>query len=154
MTIVLPLPEGPRLTLDHVLLDVNGTVSDRGVLLDGVSPRIHRLRSLAEVHLVTADTFGTVGEIAAALEVGSHTVSDGGQKRDLVERLGRAHCAVIGNGTNDMLAFQVAALAIAVMGPEGVSVLALRSADLVCASITAALDLLFEPAALVATLRS
>lgn len=60
---------------------------------------------------------------------------------------------MIGNGANDMLALLAAELGIAVIGREGLSVLALRSADVVCASIADALDLLLEPDALVATLR-
>jgi P-type E1-E2 ATPase len=153
MTIVLLIPGGPTLTLEHVLLDVNGTLSDRGVLLDGVAPRIERLRHQAEVHLVSADTFGTVPGIAASLGVAAHTVGTGAEKLDLVERLGSARCAVVGNGTNDMLALQAAALAVTVVGREGLSVLAVRSADVLCTSVTDALDLLLEPDALVATLR-
>jgi P-type E1-E2 ATPase len=153
VTIVVPLPGGRTLELEHLLLDVNGTLSDRGVLHDGVAPLIARLRSLIEVQLVTADTFGTAGKIADSLEVGSQRVSDGAEKRELVERLGRDRCAVIGNGANDMLALQAAALGIAIIGREGASVLALRSADVICASITDALDLLLDVDALVATLR-
>lgn len=152
-TIVIPLPGGPTLTLEHVLLDVNGTLSDRGVLHVGVAPRVGRLGSLVEVQLVTADTFGTAAGIAEDLGIGWQRVSDGTEKRELVERLGPDRCAVIGNGANDMLALHAAALGIAVIGPEGLSVLALRSADVVCASITDALDLLLDVDALVATLR-
>jgi soluble P-type ATPase len=151
VTIVLPLPGGPTLELEHLLLDVNGTLSDRGVLADGVAPRVGRLRVLLEVQLVTADPFGTATGIAEGLGVGSRPVS--AEKRELVERLGRDSCAVIGNGANDMLALHAAALGIAVIGREGLSVLALRSADVICASITDALDLLLDIDALVATLR-
>ncbi len=153
MTIVLVVPGGPTLELEYLLLDVNGTLSDRGALSDGVAARIGRLRSVVDVQLVTADTFGTATQIAQALGVGSQRVSDGAEKRALVERLGPDRCAVIGNGANHMLALQAAALAIAVVGREGLSVLALRSADVLCASITDALDLLLDVEALVATLR-
>ena len=119
MTIVLPLPGGPTLKLEHLLLDVNGTLSDRGVLHEGVAARVGRLRTLVEVQLVTADTFGTATGIAEVLGVGARRVSDGAEKRELVERLGRDSCVVIGNGANDMLALHAAALGIAVMGREG-----------------------------------
>jgi soluble P-type ATPase len=42
---------------------------------------------------------------------------------------------------------------IAVLGREGVSTLALQSADAVCSSISDALDLLMDERALIATLR-
>jgi P-type E1-E2 ATPase len=153
VSIAVALPGGPTLTLEHLLLDVNGTLSDRGALHDGVVDRLHRLGSLVEVQLVSADTFGTLDAIARALGVGACRVSDGAEKRELVERRGRDRCAVIGNGANDMLALQSAALAIAVIGREGLSVLALRTADVFCASITDALDLLLDVDALIATLR-
>ncbi|HEY7622222.1 MAG TPA: HAD family hydrolase [Solirubrobacteraceae bacterium] len=153
MSIAVALPEGLTLRLEHLLLDVNGTLSDRGRLHEGVAERLDRLRGLVHVQLVSADTFGTLDDIARSLGVGARRVSDGGKKRELVARLGADRCAVIGNGANDMLALQAAALGIAVLGREGLSVLALRSADVFCASITDALDLLLDVEALIATLR-
>ncbi|HEY7620680.1 MAG TPA: HAD family hydrolase [Solirubrobacteraceae bacterium] len=141
------------MTLEYLLLDVNGTLSDRGRLHDGVAERLDRLRGLVNVQLVSADTFGTLDGIARSLGVGARRVGDGGEKRELVERLGADRCAVVGNGANDMLALQASALGIAVIGREGLSVLALRSADVFCASITDALDLLLDVGALIATLR-
>ena len=46
-----------------------------------------------------------------------------------------------------------AALGIAVVGPEGASVEAVQSANVVCRSILEALDLLLDERALIATLR-
>ena len=60
---------------------------------------------------------------------------------------------MIGNGANDALVLEAAAVSFAVLGPEGASAAALRSADIVCASATDALDLLLDPQALSATLR-
>jgi soluble P-type ATPase len=71
----------------------------------------------------------------------------------VLDQLGREKCAVIGNGTNDVLVLEAAAIGFAVLGPEGASAAALRSADIVCASAADALDLLLEPRALSATLR-
>jgi soluble P-type ATPase len=71
----------------------------------------------------------------------------------VLESLGAARSAVIGNGANDADVLAAAALGIAIIGPEGASALALSAADLVCHSITAALDLLADPRALTATLR-
>jgi soluble P-type ATPase len=70
-----------------------------------------------------------------------------------LDALGRDRCAVIGNGANDVLALEAAAIGFAVLGPEGASAAALRVADIVCASAADALDLLLDPEALAATLR-
>ncbi len=61
---------------------------------------------------------------------------------------------MIGNGFNDVLVLEAAPLSLVVLGPEGASSAALRAADVVCATATDALDLLLEPTALSATLRS
>ncbi|MFI6743040.1 hypothetical protein ACIBI9_59975 [Nonomuraea sp. NPDC050451] len=61
--------------------------------------------------------------------------------------------AVVGNGVNDRQALAAAVLGVAVLGPEGASSRALLVADVVCATIIDALDLLLGPRALTATLR-
>jgi soluble P-type ATPase len=153
MTLTAGIPGRAELRLDHVVLDVNGTLTDRGTLLAGVSERVARLRQSLAVHLVSADTFGTLAQIAQTLEASSVRAGSGEDKLRELERLGRERCAVIGNGANDALVLDAAALGIAVIGPEGASAAALRAADVVCGSIADALDLLLDPQALAATLR-
>lgn len=106
------------------------------------------------MRLVSGDTFGTLHDVAEALELAATHAPDGRAKLELVEALGREACVVVGNGTNDTLALEAAALGIAVLGPEGASSAALRAADVVCRSVGEALDLLLDPRALVATLRA
>jgi P-type E1-E2 ATPase len=154
VTVAIDIPGGRRLRLEHVLLDVNGTLSDRGALLEGVAERLPRLQDVLDVRLVSGDTFGTLDDVAGQLRLAATRARDGGGKLELVEQLGPERCAVIGNGTNDALALAAAALGIAVIGPEGASGAALRAADVACRSIEEAFDLLLDPRALVATLRT
>jgi soluble P-type ATPase len=58
----------------------------------------------------------------------------------------------IGNGSNDQLILKEAAFGIAVLGEEGVSVSAIKSADIVVKSIQNALDLFLKPRRLTTTL--
>lgn len=139
--------------IEHLVLDVNGTLTDRGELLPGVVPRIGRLRRELSVHLLSADTFGTLDELAQLLRVDAHRISRGSEKRALVAELGAERCAAIGNGRNDAAMLAAVRLGIAVVGPEGASARALAAADVVCGSVQAALDLLEDPRALGATLR-
>ena len=67
--------------------------------------------------------------------------------------LGAEKVAAIGNGSNDALMLKEAAIGIAVMGDEGVSVEALQAADIFIASAIDAFNLLEYPTRLVATLR-
>ncbi len=153
MTLSITIPGRAELRLEHLLLDVNGTLTNRGVLIDGVSERLGRLRDTLETRLVSADTFGTLEAIAEHLEIDSVRASGGEDKLRILDELGGHRCVVIGNGANDALVLEAAAVSFAVLGPEGASAAALRSADIVCASATDALDLLLDPQALSATLR-
>lgn len=154
MTLAFDIPGRGRLEFDHLVLDVNGALTDRGVLAPGVAERIGRLRERLAVHLVSADTFGRLEEVAAALGVAAWRAADGAEKLGVLEGLGPGRCAAIGNGRNDEAILAAAALGVAVVGPEGASAGALRAADVVCGSILAALDLLLDGRALAATLRA
>jgi P-type E1-E2 ATPase len=144
---------GRPLEIAHLLLDVNGTVTDRGRLIEGVGERLARMRSEVAIQLVSADTFGTLAETAALLGLEARPTENGEEKRGLVEELGPARCAAVGNGLNDVPMLEAAALAIAIVGPDGASAHAVAAADIVCASIVQALDLLLDERALIATLR-
>ncbi|MFO7572527.1 MAG: hypothetical protein R6W48_08015 [Gaiellaceae bacterium] len=154
MTLVVEIPGAGTLRLDHLLLDVNGTLTDRGSAIEGVAERLERVAEIFEVQLLSADTFGTLSALAGGLGVDATQVSSGDEKRAVVTELGADRCAAIGNGANDAGMLEAAALGIAVIGPEGVAGAAVRSADVVCTSILDALDLLLDERALVATLRT
>jgi P-type E1-E2 ATPase len=153
VTLVVPIPGRDDLRLVHLILDVNGTLTNRGVLLDDVEERIDRLRDVLDIHLVSADTFGTLDAIAQRLGVSAVRAATGADKVKTLDALGADRCAVIGNGANDVGALEAAAIGFAVLGPEGASAAALRAADVVCASAAGALDLLLDPKSLSATLR-
>lgn len=147
------IPGAPGLELAYLVLDLNGTLSERGLLIDGVAERLGRLAQDLELHLVTADTLGTARQLADELRVKIEIVSSGADKAGFVERLGAERAVAIGNGRNDGPMLGLAALGIAVVGPEGAAASAVVSANLVCRSILEALDLLLDRRALAATLR-
>jgi soluble P-type ATPase len=61
--------------------------------------------------------------------------------------------AAVGNGSNDQLILKEAGLGIAVFGEEGMSVSAMKHADIVVKNVSDALDLFLKPKRLIATLR-
>jgi P-type E1-E2 ATPase len=148
------LPGAEPVRIAHLVLDLNGTLSDHGTLIDGVAPRLEALAHGLELHLVTADTLGTARRLAASLPVTVDTIQRGEDKAVLVEQLGAAGTAAIGNGRNDAAMLRLAALGIAVIGPEGAAASAVMAADVVCRSILDALDLLLDEPTLVSTLRA
>ena len=147
------LPGADPIRIAHLVLDLNGTLSDHGTLIDGVAARLEALAGGLELHLVTADTLGTARTLAAGLPVTVDTIARGEDKATLVNRLGAGLTAAIGNGRNDEPMLRAAALGIAVIGPEGAAASALMAADVVCRSILEALDLLLDEQTLVSTLR-
>ena len=155
VVIHLDIPGRGILELEHLVLDLNGTIALDGKALAGLPELLGALSESLTVHLVTADTQGQAVGIAGQLGVGLVLVTPGDesdQKRALVERLGAERVVAIGNGANDVGMLQAAALGIAVLGPEGLAVEALQAADVV-ATIQDALYLLLRPRRLVATLR-
>jgi P-type E1-E2 ATPase len=153
VTIAVEIPGQGTLRLEHLVLDVNGTLTRGGELVEGVPERLARLEASLAVRLLSADTFGTLDEVSSLLGAPAERVSSGADKATVVERLGRERCAAVGNGANDAAMLAAAALGIAVVGPEGAAGAAVRAADVVCASIVDALDLLLDERLLVATLR-
>jgi len=148
------IPGRGTLALEHVVLDVNGTLTERGALVEGVAERLDRLGEVVQLHLLSADTFGTLGDVATSVGADATVVASGDDKRRLLAELGEDRCAAIGNGANDALMLEASALGIAVIGPEGAAGSALLAADVVCGSILDALDLLLDERALRATLRA
>lgn len=153
----LEIPGLRALYLRHLVLDVNGTLALDGELLPGVPERLRRLREQLTLHLITADTHGRQDQIDQALGLTGVRLAAGQpeaeQKAACVGALGAEGVVAIGNGANDALMFRKAALAIAVLGPEGLAAVALREADVLAPDILTALDLLLHPRRLIATLR-
>jgi soluble P-type ATPase len=153
MTIRREIPGAEPLELDHLLLDVNGTIANRADLIDGVEERVAKVRELLEVHLLSSDTLHTLDETAARLGVAATRVTNGTEKRDYAVRLGPGRCAAIGNGVNDVPMLEAVRLGIAIVGPEGAGAPTLRAADVVCGSVLDALDLVLEDDTTKSTLR-
>lgn len=142
--------------LEHLVMDVNGTLAVDGQLIEGVAQRLAFLRSHLHMHLLTADTHGGQAEIDRRLDLTAVRIASGNeamQKADYDCGLGQGRVAAIGQGANDALMLEAAQLGICVMSPEGAAREALLASDLVAPSILSALDLFGKPKRIVASLR-
>lgn len=154
--IEVEVPGFARYELRHLVLDVNGTLALDGRLLAGVAERLEILRAQLEVHLVTADTQGTMADISQSLKLSAVRIPFEQQaqaKLDYIRQLGVQSVAAIGNGANDARMLEDAALGIIVIGPEGAAVEALLKAKVAVFDILAAFELLLHPKRLISTLR-
>ncbi len=151
----LEIPGREALSISHLALDFNGTVAYDGALVPGVADRLLALSALMQVHVLTADTFGTAARECAGTHAMLETFPSGAaaaQKRAIVEGLSGG-VACVGNGFNDAAMFDAADLSIAVIGGEGAWAGLLARADIVTTGPLDALDLLLHPDRLKATLR-
>ena len=154
--IEVTIPGRGEFRLEHLVLDLNGTIALDGNIIEGVPERLELLREMIDIVLITADTLGRAHELKKSLQVEIHKVNPGDektQKLKLVQQLGKESTVSIGNGSNDASILKEAALGICVAGLEGTSAEAIASCDIMTPDINAALDLLIKPARLIATLR-
>lgn len=154
--IEIEVPGFIRYQLQHIVLDVNGTIAKDGQLLEGVKELFAELSSKLDIHLVTADTHGgqkvideTLGLTAVRIESQNQVKA----KLDYIQQLGVDKVVAVGNGANDSAMLEHAALGIIILGPEGAAVESLLKAKVVVPDIRAALELLLHPKRLMATLR-
>ncbi len=155
--IAVDIPGFGPVSLQHLVLDLNGTTAAGGELLDGVAEGIRALEGRIHPVLITADTRGTARGFAERLGVELHIISgewEAGDKLELIQELGPDRVAAVGNGSNDALMLKSSAVGVCIIGPEGASRAALEAADVVVTNIADALALFAEPERLVATLRT
>jgi len=152
----IEIPYYKTLQLEHVVLDYNGTIAKDGQLKVEVKTLLPRLCEEYTVHVITADTFGSVkaqmegfNVTVTVLQTDNHT----SEKAAYIDGLGKINCVAIGNGNNDSNMLQNAILGIAIIGNEGCATPTLLQSDISCSCIEDALMLLVNEKRLIATLR-
>ncbi|MBT2683329.1 haloacid dehalogenase [Bacillus sp. ISL-37] len=152
--LALNIPGRGQFNINHLVLDFNGTIAFNGELIPGLAERIMLLSKDVEIHVITADTNGTVARQCSGLPVSVQILhSDGhtAEKGKFVSSFDGAIC--MGNGANDEAMFEAADIAIALTGREGCATATLLKSDLMIENINDGLDLLLNPNRLIATLR-
>jgi P-type E1-E2 ATPase len=157
MNMKVTIPGRPGLDIQHVVFDYNGTLAVDGALIPGVAAQINHFAPQLIFHVITADTYGTVAQALEGVACTVHVIPNGQQdtsKLQYVEQLGKENVLAVGNGNNDKLMLQAAALGIALIQAEGASVQAVMAADVVCKSVLDVFGYFATPNRLVATLRN
>ena len=153
---IIDIPNYKELTVEHIVLDYNGTLASGGRVQEKTKEILKKLCKEYKVYVITADTFGTVKEElkefnleVIVLKSNNHTQ----EKADFVKSLDATKTVAIGNGNNDRLMLQTAILSIAIIADEGCATKTLLVSDISCFDIVDALNLLLNKKALIATLR-
>lgn len=146
-----------NLSLEHLVLDYNGTLAVDGKVLPQIIELLNKLSEKLTVHIITADTFQKAKDELEGCPYELVILSSDKQanhKLDFIHKLGADKVVSIGNGRNDQLMLKASGIGMAVICTEGASYAALLSADIICNSINDALELLLNPLRIIATLRN
>lgn len=155
--IKIDIPGSRTIEAEHLVLDFNGTIAIDGRFIDGVLGLLVQASENMNVHVLTADTFGTVlGELKGlpvTIKILKPERQDQ-QKLNYVKDLGAIHVIAIGNGKNDHLMLRESALSIGIIQAEGAYSQIIYDTHLICTSINDALSMVVNPKRLIATLRN
>ena len=146
--IILQRPGRDPLEIEFVLLNFEGTlVTDRRIH-PKAKDKLNLLSKRTNIYILARGNQEVVSEVLKKVkaEVICFKEAEGSQKKlDLVRRLGGTRTVAIGNGFDDALMMEEAALGICVIGKEGASAETMGKADVVVTGILDALDFLLKP---------
>jgi len=155
--IEISIPNRKTFIFTDLVLDFNGTLAIDGIVISGIINLLERLSQNVHIHILTADTFGTVHDSFSLFpDFSIHIIHPGEQseqKQRYIDELGTEGVIAIGNGNNDRSMLKQAGLGIALIQSEGAATISLLNSDLVFMNITDALQTLLKPKRLIATLR-
>jgi len=154
--LTIKIPGWEEMTLNHLILDYNGTIAEDGAIIESIRPRLESLSKDLSIYVITADTHGTAAQRCAGLplQVLTFPTTQVGEIKAQEARKLSGGVVTIGNGFNDIQMSDAVDLSICVMGKEGCCGALLAHCDVVVTSIDDALDLLCKPNRLRATLRT
>ena len=152
----IEIPNYGEFKIENLAFDFNGTLATGGEVPEKVIKKLNSLTTNFKVYILTADTFGTVREMVNELDIEVAIIEKGDGtnfKRDYIQKIGNNETIAIGNGNNDRLMLEEAAIGIALIGNEGAAIKTILNSDLVLNNIFDVFQLLEEPERLIASLR-
>ncbi|MBN2790425.1 MAG: ATPase P [Candidatus Delongbacteria bacterium] len=142
--------------IENLVLDFNGTIAVDGKLIPGVRELLNKISESIEVHIITADTFGSVRNELLGISCKLKILVDKdqiSQKKTFITELGKERTVSIGNGRNDSDMVKESAIGICLVQNECAATETLLNSDIVSTNIIDALETLLKPDRIKATLR-
>lgn len=143
-------------SIENVVFDYNGTIAVNGMISSSIKEKIAILCELANVYVLTADTYGSAAQECEGLNVKLMTFprdDAGDYKAKIVSNLGGNNTICFGNGYNDIKMFELSKISVAVLGDEGMCSGLVSVSNILVKSIEDGINLLLKPNRLIATLR-
>jgi soluble P-type ATPase len=150
------IPSYKKIYIENVVFDYNGTLAEGGRLIAGIKEKLVDISRLANIYIITADTFGTVEENFKDMDVEVKIISrENGtvDKLNFIRELGSYRTIAVGNGNNDTLMLRESTIGICVIGPEGLATKALLASDIVVKDIRDLFEMIKDISRIIATLR-
>lgn len=150
------IPGIKNYSIENIVFDYNGTIATEGKIADTTREKLAILCDIANVYVLTADTYGSAAKECEGLNLTLKTFPRDDAavyKKKIVEDIGKDKTICFGNGYNDIKMFEVAELSVAVLEKEGMCAKLLMSSDVIVKSIEDGINLLLNTKALIATLR-
>lgn len=148
------IPGQDPFEINTLILDLNGTLSVGGFVLEGVKQRLNAVKDLGfSTIFFTGNTRNDADQLAEELNIDWRLAKTAEDKKDLAMKIGADTCASIGNGLIDLELTKVVRLGIVTLQAEGVHVQTMLAADIIIPTINDALDLFIDPNRLTATMR-
>jgi soluble P-type ATPase len=143
-----------NMTLDAIIFDLNGTLSVRGMIVDGAKERIEKLQKMGfMMYLLSGNQRKNALELSSYLGLRFFEASSLEEKANFVKNLPTKNIVAIGNARIDIGMFQNAKLSIGTIQGEGIHRDILQHVDILVNNINDALDLLIDEDTLKATLK-
>ena len=148
-------PGQGNLEIDFILIDFEGTLALDRRVHPKAKDKINLLSKRTKIYILAKGEKEQVIEVLRKVkaEIIHFAVGDvSAGKLNLLRQLGANRTVAIGNGQDDVLMIEEAALGICVISREGTAAETIQKADAVVSNILDALDLLLKPLRQKATL--
>jgi P-type E1-E2 ATPase len=137
-----------------IILDLNGTLSVKGKIVEGVKERFAKLKEMGiDVVFLSGDQRGTAEDLAKDLGIEFTKAKTGKDKEHLFLKHDPNTTAAIGNARIDNGKFKHAIVSVATIQAEGIHVGVLQHVDILVTSVLDALDIFIDPNSLAATMK-
>ena len=148
-------PNNEILEITTIVLDLNGTLSVKGVVANSTKELIRQLKQLGyRLVLISGDIRGSAKTIADELGLDLYLGKTSEEKAAQMHQFDKSKTAAIGNARIDIGTFENAALRIATIQAEGIHTGILAYVDILIPSIDEALKLFMDKKAMEGTLRT
>lgn len=151
---IIEIPRGETIEINTIVLDLNGTLSVNGVVLNETKALIEKLKKLKyRIVLISGDIRGNAKQISEELKIELFLGTTSIDKAKQMKQFNKETTASIGNARIDIGTFENSKLSISTLQSEGIHTGILKYVDIVVPSIEDALKLFINTKSLAGTLR-